>query len=1122
MLQKSLKMLVGAQASSGGRVHLGIFRVSFVALSCAGVVFWAGGAYGQSASVIAAKSGPGQSVFVENRGQWDAQASFLVRSSGIDEWITNDGMVLDFHRSVKATSTDSSQRMHPSGQIVGHVVKLSFAGSSPSAITGVNKLPGKYNYLIGNDSSKWTTDVPSYTEARSEHPYDGVSLRYYVDQGAPRYDVVLQPGADPSQVRMKVDGANGLRVLPNGNLAIDTSLGVVEQRGLVAFQEEDGVKRPVPCHMVSDGATVGFDTGSYDVTKPLVIDPLIFSTFAGGTNNYNYLAGVKSGPGGVPIIAGYTQATNFPTSTGAYQTTFQGGFDGFVAEYNASGTQANFSTFLGGTQSNFLNGLAVDSAGEAVVVGSTSSTDFPVTAGALQTTNTAAPYGSAAFVTKLNASGNGLVFSTYLAGTNSGSGFGNGSGANAVALDGSQSVFVTGSDGDGNFPVSANAFLSTPKSSETGFLVKLNSTGSQLIYGTLFGGSHYVISNAVAVDKDDYAYVAGQAEGSDFPVSASAYQKTNLVSNPNQYAGFVVKFNSTASSLIYGTYLSGTIDTRLTSIVVNASNDAIVGGFTAASNYPTTAGVLQPTFEAQATFDQGVVSELNPTGSALLYSTYFGAHGSAQVNDVALNAQGDVLVGGVTDALDFPTTAGAFQRSNAYQTYCGFLASLSPGLNSEIYSTLISGTGGIFGDNVERVALTPSGYALIAGIASSLDFPTTVKAWDSVGSIEGAVFVAAIQMTAASETGLLDFNVPTPIMAGQAVFITAYLNGPAPIAKSVTVAVSSGLSASSSISIAAGANYGEGVLTVPNVTVATPYSLTATLGSISISRTVQVVPVSMTIVAPTALMSNTGYTATVQMSGITGIYSSGKITVATTGPITAPASVTFYTGQTFATVYFNTTAVTAPTVAHLTATFGSVSKTAVLNVYPYLRSFRIGPASGVGGGTFTGYIELYTPVVYDAQELGVDSVDPDLQLGSYTFNIPHGATAFSFPIKTSPVASNTVQSITVGSGSTSLTASVTLTPPPLKSLVLQSPSVTGGGTVNATVTLGGLAASAGDTITLSTSNSAASVQLSTMINNGTISVTFPVHTKTVSVATPVTIKATLGTSTVSQTLTVNP
>jgi len=252
-------------------------------------------------------------AFIENRGQWPAEAQFLSRSPGVDFWVTADGALMNIYRQAPRPAKGK----HKGGTVNGDVVRMTFEGAK-GAVAGVRRLDGDVNFFVGNDQAKWQSHVGRFEAVSTKELYPGVSARYYRDQGAPRYDLIVAPGADPDQVSIKIDGAQGLRALPNGDLAIETSLGEVQEKGLYAYQIVEGVQRQVPCQMTVNGNHIGFSLGRYDRSKAIVVDPLLACTYLGNDAGADCL-GVTTDATGNIIVTGYTDGADFPVTTGAYQ-----------------------------------------------------------------------------------------------------------------------------------------------------------------------------------------------------------------------------------------------------------------------------------------------------------------------------------------------------------------------------------------------------------------------------------------------------------------------------------------------------------------------------------------------------------------------------------------------------------------------------------------------------------------------------------------------------------------------------------------------------------------------------------------------------------------------------------
>ncbi len=329
----------------------------------------------------------GSSAFIENAGQWDSRVQFLSQTNGLNLWVTAEGPVFEFNRFVRTGEANASAEglvpsvrmrerkfQRPQGYIKGHVVKMTFVNASPSAVTGQSEQKSKFNYFIGNDKTQWVSNARSYTQVTAEKPYDGISIRYSIDQGTPRYDVIVKPGADPSRVGNKIEGADDARVLENGNLELKTSLGIVEERGLTAYQDTPSGRTQVPCKMVMEGNTVHFDTGGYDPRKTLVIDPLVASTYLGGSDEQQANGVVLDASNNIYITGG-EDSPNFPVTLGSYQSRFQG--VAFVAKLDPTESSLIYSSVIGGSKDTGGLAIAVDASGDAFATGATLSSNFP-------------------------------------------------------------------------------------------------------------------------------------------------------------------------------------------------------------------------------------------------------------------------------------------------------------------------------------------------------------------------------------------------------------------------------------------------------------------------------------------------------------------------------------------------------------------------------------------------------------------------------------------------------------------------------------------------------------------------------------------------------------------------
>jgi len=423
---------------------------------------------------------------------------------------------------------------------------------------------------------------------------------------------------------------------------------------------------------------------------------LAYATFLGG-NGWDEGYAISVDGAGSAYVTGSTDSSDFPTTVGAFDTSYNGGYrDAFVVKVNAAGTGLAYATFLGGSDRDHSYAIAVDGAGNAYVTGYTESSNFPTTAGAFDTSYNGGD--SDAFVVKLNAAGTGLTYATFLGGSGyyeSGKG---------IVVDGAGNVYVTGYTGSSDFPTTAGAFdTSYNGDCDDAFVVKLNAAGTGLAYATLLGGSGYACywdgserGSGIAVDGAGNAYVTGSTYSSDFPTTAGAFDTTcgtDGACDPwyDDFMGtwepradaFVVKLNAAGTGLAYATFLggSGWCGDQGYGIVVDGAGNAYVTGYTESSDFPTTAGAFDMSYNGGDS--DAFVVKLNAAGTGLAYATFLGGSGSSCVcggergSGIVMDGAGNVYVTGSTYSSDFPTTPGAFD------TTCGTDGACNPYPSSE-------------------------------------------------------------------------------------------------------------------------------------------------------------------------------------------------------------------------------------------------------------------------------------------------------------------------------------------------------------------------------------------------------------------------------------------------------
>jgi uncharacterized protein (TIGR03437 family) len=525
----------------------------------------------------------------------------------------------------------------------GSRLRIRFPGASLSAsIVGEVRQDSTSNYLTGKDPAKWRSAVPNYRSVRYSGVYPGVDLVYYGKDGTLEYDWVVSPGADPRQIRMRFEHSVRLRIDRQGDLVIQAGKSEYRHKRPTVYQELSGNRVPVKGSWILRGREAGFRIGSYDPGRPLVIDPpLIYSTYQGG-NGLDYAYAIAVDSIGNTYVTGGTGSANFP-ATAPLQSSLRGTEDVFVTKINPGGTARLYSTYLGGGGPDEGHGIAVDVQGNAYITGSAGSLDFP-TKGAIQGTQGGS---GDAFVAKLNATGQALVYSTYLGGIGTDSG-------SAIAIDSAGNAYIVGSTFSANFPTK-NPFQAAKGAQEDAFVAKINPAGTALVYSTYLGGNAVDEGNGIAVDAAGSVYVTGYTASTDFPLQ-SALRSSNV----NSVDAFVTKINPAGSALVYSTYLGGTATDYGTAIAVDSTGSAYVTGVVTSDDFPVVNPIDAKL--ASHAVDDIFVTKFNPAGSALVYSTYLGGGSADDPYAIALDKSGNAYITGRTNSSDFPL-ANAIQST---------------------------------------------------------------------------------------------------------------------------------------------------------------------------------------------------------------------------------------------------------------------------------------------------------------------------------------------------------------------------------------------------------------------------------------------------------------------------
>jgi uncharacterized repeat protein (TIGR01451 family) len=634
-------------------------------------------------------------AFEANAGQADPRVNFLARGIGSELLLTSSEAVLRWRHS-----QSSFTLKFPGANVCGRV-------------KGAGQLPGRRNYLLGNNPSRWQTDVPTFRKVIYEDIYPGVSLTYYGNQQEVEYDFEIAPGADPHVIRLAFDLNVRPRIAANGDLVLRGKDVQVIERKPIVYQDVDGKRRTVEGrYALLRNREVTFELGQYDPTKPLVIDPtLVYSTYLGGGGD-DLGSSIAIDASNNIYIAGTTSSSNFPTHGPAFPGN-AGLSDVFVTKIESPGGNVLYSTYVGGSGLDRGDGIAIDGSGNAYVVGRVGDTsnDFPTTAGALATTYRGGDFDGVVF--KLNAQGNALVYSSFLGGEDNDS-------AEGIAVDLSGNAYVTGGTRSSGFPVTASAFQSFRAGDTDAFLTKLNASGSAVLYSTLLGGVGTDRGSGVVIDSSGNAFLAGYSASPDFPTQ-NAFQGFS----GGSFDAFITKIDANASgaaSLLFSTYLGGIGDDKAYGIAIDSGgNNLYVTGQTSSSNFP----VQSPAQIALGGSFDAFVAKISSAGSKI-YASYLGGSGDDRGTGVAVNSSGSAYVTGFTSSTNFPTVT-PLQIANG-GGFDVFVTKLNSAGSAFSYSTYLGGSANESNatavTSTNPIALNASSDAYLTGFTSSTNFPT--------------------------------------------------------------------------------------------------------------------------------------------------------------------------------------------------------------------------------------------------------------------------------------------------------------------------------------------------------------------------------------------------------------
>ncbi|HYL84950.1 MAG TPA: SBBP repeat-containing protein [Candidatus Angelobacter sp.] len=747
--------------------------------------------------------------FEENQGQTAREVRYVSHGRGYELFLTSQEAVLalqprkhlDFspaHRAATIRALREANKARAAQQQLT-AIRLQLDGANPNPqISGLDRLPTRVNYFIGNDPKNWHTGVASYSRVKYSEVYPGVDLVFYGNQRKLEYDFIVAPGADPKQIFFKVDGTSKMRINARGDLGLSVPGGEVELQKPVVYQLVNGQRREIEGKYAIDGAhRVRFTVAAYDRTQPLILDPVLsYATYLGGAGTEDSLlaSAIALDSVGDAFVAGQTTSVDFPAGTkgGVVPTPASPNLGAsFVAELDPTGANLLYSTYLAGSTTNAADsafGIAVDSTGKVYVTGETFATNFPTTASAFNPGPVATAVNGTVYLTKLDPTVNGagaLLYSTYVSGTGA-------EYANCVAADAVGNAYIAGNTTSTDFPT-ANPLQSAPEASNTlgtSFVTRIDTTKSgaaSLIFSTYFGGNGANATtlgglgfgeqiSGIVVDSSQNAYVVGQTSSTDSPAwfitSATAFQATPPAANKKESA-FVSKIATTAGTLSYSTYLAGSTLEEGYGIALGPGNVAYVTGKANSSDFPTTANASDTSNSGSGKAFISLLDTTKAGANSLTYSTLLGGTGGDIGYSIKSDTSGKAYVAGFTQSPDFAgpllNSLGALQTKLLSGGGDGFIAKLNPaggGTSDLLYATYYGGSGAT-GDQAYGIAIDSANppNAFITGETFSTDLPV-LSPLSTGASLHGTsdAFVAKLALIptmTVSPSPSFDFGVQT-------------------------------------------------------------------------------------------------------------------------------------------------------------------------------------------------------------------------------------------------------------------------------------------------------------------------------------------------------------------------
>ncbi len=641
--------------------------------------------------------------FIKNKGQKDKRVHFYAKTKDYTLWITKNELVFDFIlKNGKAKDNKDFNHIIKNKR---YALRLKFVNHNKNLkIEPIEKTNYRVSYFKGNDKSKWVKDIETFKGVIFKNIYKNIDLKIYGNTQDIEYDWIVKKGGDPEDIEFYFDGVKKTSIDKEGNILIKTKFGEIKHKKPISYQkDENGIKTYIKAYFIKKGKNrYKIKVKEYSKDKELIIDPIIalmYSTYLGGSN-YDDGYDIAVDNNGYVYVTGTTYSTDFPT-VNEYQG-YQAERDIFISKIdtNSSGTSSLlYSTYLGGSDTDFGLGITVDNNGYVYVTGTTYSNDFP-------TVNEFQGYQGVldAFVTKIDINSSSLLYSTYLGGSDV-------DGGNGIAVDDYGCAYITGDTESSDFPLK-NQYQGFQGYSDV-IVAKIdtNSSGTaSLLYSTYLGGSYYEIGYDIFADNNGFAYITGYTSSTDFP-TVNEFQGDQAYND-----AFISKIDtnsSGAASLLYSTYLGGSLNEVAYGIAVDSYGYVYVTGETYSTDFPTV-----NEFQGDQGYWDAFITKIDTTSSSLIFSTYLGGSLNEVAYGIAVDSYGYVYVTGETYSTDFPTVNEFQGDQGEWDT---FVTKIDTTSSSLLYSTYLGGNANERGN---RIVVDNYGYVYIVGRTYSTDFPT--------------------------------------------------------------------------------------------------------------------------------------------------------------------------------------------------------------------------------------------------------------------------------------------------------------------------------------------------------------------------------------------------------------